>query len=169
VALGLSGAARARFLDKALQHNLVALEHLYDEADLAAGRRGVAGLVRDIAAVDPELASHAEAGFLEALRQAGVELGTAQFVVTDANGFVGRVDRAWPSERVVAEVDGFAWHKSSDTFRHDRIRHNRIVNAGWVVLRFAALEVLERPAEVAATVARALTAARERQRAAGAS
>ncbi len=167
LALGLSGTARVAFLDKVLQHNIVMLEQVYDEAESAKGRRGVAGLVRDIAGVDPDLASHAEVAFAEALCDAGVEPGVAEFVVVDADGFVARVDRAWASEGVLAEVDGFAWHKSSERFRHDRVRHNRLVNAGWVVLRFAALEVLERPAQVAAAVARALGAAREGKRAAG--
>ncbi len=41
------------------------------------------------------------------------------------------------------EVDGFRWHSDPRTFRNDRRRANRLVEAGWVVLRTTVEELDE--------------------------
>jgi very-short-patch-repair endonuclease len=37
---------------------------------------------------------------------------------------------------LVIEVDGWAYHRTPDRFQRDRERQNRLVAAGWTVLRF---------------------------------
>jgi very-short-patch-repair endonuclease len=76
--------------------------------------------------------------------------------------FLGRVDVGYPDQRIAIELDGFATHGSPAALQRDLRRQNRIVLEGWLVLRFTWADVVERPGEVAATVARALGAASRR-------
>ncbi|WP_448641381.1 DUF559 domain-containing protein [Geodermatophilus sp. URMC 63] len=79
-----------------------------------------------------------------------------QHVVRDgAGGFLGRADLAWPDRRVLVEFDGDV-HRERDVFVEDLRRQNRLVAAGWTVLRFTSADVLGRPDEVAAEIRRAL-------------
>ena len=51
------------------------------------------------------------------------------------------------AERLVVEIDGLAFHGAT-RFQNDRSRQNRIVNAGYTVLRFTWADLTERPDEV---------------------
>ncbi|RVW05799.1 DUF559 domain-containing protein [Rhodococcus xishaensis] len=55
--------------------------------------------------------------------------------------------------RVVVEVDGREFHSEPDVFRRDRRRQNWLVRQGWLVLRYAAYDVLADPDAVAEEVA----------------
>ena len=57
-------------------------------------------------------------------------------------------DFTFVTERLLVEVDGWAWHSSPARFRRDRQRQNEMVAAGWQVLRFTWFDLTERPAEV---------------------
>ncbi|MGH9278918.1 MAG: hypothetical protein ACRD12_12545, partial [Acidimicrobiales bacterium] len=46
-----------------------------------------------------------------------------------------RVDLAYPHERIAIELDSFRWHGGRRPFHSDRARGNRIVAAGWQLLR----------------------------------
>jgi very-short-patch-repair endonuclease len=46
------------------------------------------------------------------------------------------VDVLWPPERVVVEVDGYAFHRSARSFAGDRRRDADLAAAGYTVLRF---------------------------------
>jgi very-short-patch-repair endonuclease len=46
-----------------------------------------------------------------------------------------RVDFLWPDFRVIAELDGYAWHGSRRAFRADRDRDRRLSAAGYRILR----------------------------------
>ncbi|WP_433606170.1 DUF559 domain-containing protein [Prescottella agglutinans] len=50
---------------------------------------------------------------------------------------------------VVVEVDGREFHSAPDVFRRDRRRQNWLVRQGWLVLRYAAYDVLTDPDAVA--------------------
>lgn len=62
-------------------------------------------------------------------------------------------------QRLVVEIDGWAYHSTPDRFQGDRTRQNRIVAAGWDVLRFTWRDVTERPGYVIATIRATLAAA----------
>ncbi|MGY1839043.1 MULTISPECIES: endonuclease domain-containing protein [unclassified Modestobacter] len=62
---------------------------------------------------------------------------------------------AWPERKVLVEFDGDV-HRERRVFVADLRRQNRLVLEGWVVLRFSSADVLGRPQEVVAAVARAL-------------
>lgn len=74
--------------------------------------------------------SEAERRFLSVVRAAG--LGDPR-----TNVRIGRyeVDAVWPDERVIVEIDGYAFHGSRRRFERDRQRDAELQAAGWVVFR----------------------------------
>jgi predicted transcriptional regulator of viral defense system len=66
------------------------------------------------------------------------------------------VDACWPQARLVVELDGWDAHRTRQAFQRDRIRSNDLQAEGWSVLRFTHADVVHRPADTAARVARAL-------------
>jgi very-short-patch-repair endonuclease len=66
------------------------------------------------------------------------------------------VDALWSDERVVVELDGWAFHGTTRAFQRDRARANALVAAGYRVLRFTHDDVVRRPGVVAAGVAESL-------------
>ena len=63
----------------------------------------------------------------------------------------------FPGAKLVVEVDGLAHHVTPDRFQADRQRQNRLVAAGWTVLRFTWRDLTERPGYVVATIGRLVT------------
>ncbi len=63
--------------------------------------------------------------------------------------------------RIVVEVDGREFHSEPDVFRGDRRRQNWLVREGWMVLRFAAYDVLAHPDAIADEI---IAAVRRRRR-----
>ena len=82
------------------------------------------------------------------LLHAGCPALTAQYQVFDSDGFVARVDFAYPELKIAIEYDGL-WHGERRAFLDDRRRLNRLVAAGWIVLHVTA-EDLQRPERLAA-------------------
>ncbi len=54
--------------------------------------------------------------------------------------------------KVIVEIDGREFHSEPEVFRNDRRRQNWLVEHGWLVLRFAAYDVLADPIKVARQV-----------------
>jgi hypothetical protein len=63
-----------------------------------------------------------------------------------------RVDFHWPDTRLAIETDGFDFHSMPTVFEDDRARDQRLILAGWTVVRFTYDQVALRPGEVAQTV-----------------
>ena len=89
----------------------------------------------------------------------GLPRPEVQWDIRDAAGFVGRVDLAYPQERVAVEYDG-VWHASADQLRHDRRRLNRLQTAGWLVIHVTGDRLRDDPAGVVREIAGALRAHR---------
>lgn len=66
------------------------------------------------------------------------------------------VDILFRDARVVIEIDGFAFHSDAETFQRDRNRQNAIALAGYQVLRFTWLDLVEYPDRVLAEIRRAI-------------
>lgn len=82
--------------------------------------------------------------------------------ILDARGkVVARVDVLFEQERLVLEVDGFAFH-GHDRFQEDRTRQNALVALGYTVLRFTWSDLTERPRAVARQVEQTLALLRTR-------
>jgi very-short-patch-repair endonuclease len=71
----------------------------------------------------------------------------AQFRISDAEGFVARVDLAYPELKLAIGYDGM-WHGERRAFLEDR-RLNRLSAARWVVVHVTA-EDLDRPGRLLA-------------------
>lgn len=80
----------------------------------------------------------------------------AQFTIRDREGFIGRVDFAWPEHKVAVEYDGL-WHADKRQFAKDRHRLNRLRAAGWQVV-FVTAAMLYEPDKLIAMIADALAA-----------
>lgn len=124
-----------------------------------AGRPAGRGSAR-ARAVLPVADARAESPMESVLRwlvhAAGLPAPDLQHVVRDDAGrTLGRADLAWPERRVLVEFDGDV-HRERDVFVGDLRRQNRLVAAGWTVLRFTSADVLGRPDEVIAEIRRAL-------------
>lgn len=86
----------------------------------------------------------------------GIPAPELQYEILDGLGaFIARADLAWPERKVLVEFDGDV-HRERDVFVRDLRRQNRLVAAGWTVLRFTSADVLGRPDEVLAEIRRAL-------------
>lgn len=63
-----------------------------------------------------------------------------------------KVDAAWPRERLVVELDSWAFHADRGAFREDRERDVRLARAGFTAVRFTYAHVTSRPTWVVETV-----------------
>jgi very-short-patch-repair endonuclease len=68
------------------------------------------------------------------------------------------VDFLWPQHRVIVEFDGYQFHRARAAFERDRERDARHTAAGYRVIRLTARMLDERPYEVIALLATALSA-----------
>ena len=66
------------------------------------------------------------------------------------------VDAVWHRERLVVEVDGYAYHGTRQAFERDRRRDARLLLAGYRVLRITWLRLTREPERVVALIAAAL-------------
>ncbi|MFN2521742.1 MAG: endonuclease domain-containing protein [Mycobacteriales bacterium] len=143
-------------VDAALRTKLVRRSDLQARAAVARGT-GSGRLGRTVALADARSESFLESRCRGILIQAGLAPEKVQHVIYDDRGrWIGRVDFAWPSRRVVVEVDGFAFHADRAAYRNDRRRLNSLGLAGWLVLRFTWEDVVTNPDAVCSAVAAAL-------------
>jgi len=90
------------------------------------------------------------------LQRAGITGWVADEPLVDDHGrVIGSADVLFPVQRLVLEVDGMAYHGES-RFQSDRTRQNRLVTAGYTVLRFTWADLVERPDHVRQQVQAAL-------------
>lgn len=69
------------------------------------------------------------------------------------------VDALWPTQRLVVEVDGYAFHAGRAAFERDRRRDADLQSAGLRVTRLSWRQITQEPLAVAALLARLLAAA----------
>jgi Protein of unknown function (DUF559) len=116
------------------------------------GGRGAHRARRVLAVADPRVDSPMESVLRWLLHCAGLPAPVLQHPVHDLAGrFIGRADMAWPDRKVLVEFDGNV-HRDRDVFVDDLRRQNRLVGAGWTVLRFTSADLLGRPETVVAAV-----------------
>ena len=71
-------------------------------------------------------------------------------------GVLLRPDAVWRAQCVIVEVDGERIHRTHRAFHEDRMRDQRLVAAGWRVIRTTWRQLLERPYELADVLRRLL-------------
>ncbi len=69
-------------------------------------------------------------------------------------------DLLWPAQRLVVEVDGYAFHASRDAFEADRRRDAAFAAAGFRVMRVTWRHLTDEPETVVARLAQALVSRR---------
>jgi hypothetical protein len=107
--------------------------------------RGCARARRVLPLADPRVESPMESVVRWIAHSAGLPPPELQYVVRSSDGsFLGRADFAWPAFRVLVEFDGDV-HRERDVFVNDVRRQNRLVAAGWTVLRYTSADVFGRP------------------------
>ncbi len=67
------------------------------------------------------------------------------------------LDLCYPHLRIAIEIDGRGFHLGAADWQRDLQRQNELVLAGWLVLRFTAADLRDRPADVVRRVAAALS------------
>jgi very-short-patch-repair endonuclease len=146
--LDLAATTDARTLERALEHVPASVRSAIKRHP---GQPGTAALQALLDA--PFTRSEAERKLLRLVRAAGLP-------PPQTNVRIGRfeVDAIWPAERLVVEVDGFAFHGSRAAFERDRARDADLQALGYGVIRITWRQLTRTPHEVVARLAVALTA-----------
>ncbi|MEV6816239.1 DUF559 domain-containing protein [Micromonospora sp. NPDC051296] len=147
-------------LDSALNRQLLTPDDLAAVPALIRGRRGAVAARGYLTEADGRAQSPLETRARLRCVDGGVPPDVLQLEVRDHDGYLlGVGDLGWRRARLIAEADGGGPHAAPEALFADRQRQNRLVNAGWTVLRFTWADTL-RPDYIPFTVRQALTAHR---------
>ena len=143
--LDLAGIAStrelARAVDTAERLELFDLTAVEGVLARARGRRGVAALRRAIAGWQPRHThSELEDRFAELVAQSALPLPDLN-VLLDGYNAEHEVDAFWPSQRLVVQLDGFAYHRTRRDRERDAATDADLELAGLRVVRLTWDEV----------------------------
>jgi len=134
--------------DRALQRGWISVGELRGRVREMVGRHGTPRLARLASAATDGTRSAAERVMAGLLRRAGITGWVPNAAITDGAGLIGYGDFTFAGLRLVIEIDGQAFHTDASRFQRDRARQNRLVAAGWTVLRFTWADLRDRPNRV---------------------
>jgi very-short-patch-repair endonuclease len=122
------------------------------------GRRGVAGITRVLEGSEATRGGHSwlEREYLKLSHAARLPKPTTQKVLSRAGDRLVRVDCHYPGTRLVVELLGYRWHRSTEQMRRDAERMNALQLDGLVVLQFTTVHMVEEAPWVMETVRGAL-------------
>jgi len=153
--LDVAATATHRDLDRAANEarvqRLVSDPSLDEQFRRYPRHRGTAAL-RQATRADPKLTrSEAEGRMLALIR-------AARLPEPETNARVAghEVDFSWRQQRLVVEVDGYAFHSSRRSFERDRRRDQALAREGWRVVRVTWRQMGAEPMVLVATLATAL-------------
>jgi very-short-patch-repair endonuclease len=149
----LPSRALERALEEAEIQGLARPRDVLALLERSPGRRGAA-LLRTLLRDGAERAvtrSEAEDRLLALLRAAGLSPTAVNVRVASHE-----VDAVWHPERLVVEVDGYAYHASRAAFERDRRRDADLQAAGYRVIRVTWRQLAEEPHALVARLAQAL-------------
>jgi len=135
----LDGMTRAGHLDREALNGLVSS---------TKGRWGSRRVAKVVPLVDGRSQSPPESWVRVACARAGLPAPVPQFVVVDGDEFLGKVDLAWPEQRLIVEYEG-AYHFEGLQIARDDQRYERLIAAGWRVIRLSAADLRDMDAVVA--------------------
>lgn len=152
----LAGSVGRRELERAfaeaLALRLTNRDRLRELLDRHAERRGARSLQELLEAGRPVLTrSEAEERFLGLCRKAPIPAPQGNVEVMGHN-----VDFFWRAERLIAEIDGYAFHSSPASFEADRRRDAELMAAGYRVVRVTWRQIVSEPEAVLVHLAKAL-------------
>jgi hypothetical protein len=129
-ALLLPDEAALDLVEHALQRGLATVAGLADRIRRRLGRPGTPRLVRLVGKVATGTHSAAERRLVTLLRRDRLGGWVTNEPIHDDIGLIGRGDVVFRAERLVIEVDGFAFHVTPEQFQGDRRRQNRLIASG---------------------------------------
>jgi predicted transcriptional regulator of viral defense system len=102
--------------------------------------------------------SELEEAFLAACRRGKLPMPEVNALIDpyDSDPTAIRVDFVWRDQRVIVETDGHETHRTRRAFEEDRLRDQRLIVAGWTVIRITWRQLNQRPKEVTARIAQLL-------------
>ena len=157
-AASLGSDEGARLMDQALQRGRVALETLRHLQLRRSGRRGAPATARLLALAAGGAVSEAERLAHTVLRMAAI-LGWVANLRVEIPGYGRAVaDLAFPVQKVIVEIDGWAYHRDLRAFLIDGPRQAALTAEGWVVVRTHWYELTENPQLFLDTLRRVLDA-----------
>lgn len=134
-------------VDMALNAGLVDLAALWAWARSRRGVKGVARLKRVLRYADAGAESPMETRLRMAIVLGGLPPPLTQQTLRDAEGIaIGRADLYYPEQRLIIEFDGGV-HRSS--LVADNRRQNRLIQAGYTLLRFTSADLQNQAVVVA--------------------
>jgi very-short-patch-repair endonuclease len=143
-----SGRQLEQLIDRADQRGLI------DFADLrAATPASLKAVLRSYRGVTTR--SELEERFLRLCDDHGIDRPETNAIIEGLE-----VDFVWRAERLIVEVDGYAYHRSPSDFERDRERDVHLQTHGWRVLRFTWHQLTDRPEWAAHALLRACAPAR---------
>jgi len=155
----ISNRRQVRLVLEALERRRIYIgRELNDLLERTPNRKGVKTVraaIADIKGPAPWIQSQLEETFRELIRR-------SDLLEPEANVFVEGelVDALWRQERVIVELDGFAFHKSRAQFEKDRRRDANFTVAGYRVLRITQERLQNEPEAVLAEIRALLSSAR---------
>ena len=157
--LDLATQVPQRDLDRATEqaqvHHLASIHSLDEQFGRYPRHRGTAALRKAIQ-TDPKLTrSEAERRLIELIR-------AARLLTPESNVRIEghEVDLVWRQERLVVEIDGYAFHSTRSAFERDRRRDRELQAAGYRVLRLTWRELDDQREAVVAELSAALSRSR---------
>ena len=155
--LDLAAVAPSKVLERLVEE--VQVQRLASHAELmavverAGGRPGVPKLRTIVSRLDePSFTrSEAERRLLDVVRAAGLARPQTNVRVAGLE-----VDALWRAQRLVVEVDGYAFHGTRAAFERDRRRDAQLLVAGYRVIRITWRQLTREPRRVARLIAIAL-------------
>jgi very-short-patch-repair endonuclease len=162
----IANQRQVRLVLEALERRRVYIGRELDELlERTPNRKGVKTLRNAIAEMNgpaPWLQSVLEETFRELIRASDLPGYEANVLVEGE-----LVNALWRQERVIVELDGFAFHKSRAQFEADRRRDAKLTIAGYCVLRITQQRLQHEPEAVLDDLRKLLSAARAAWAAAG--
>jgi very-short-patch-repair endonuclease len=162
----ITNARQVRLVLEALDRRRLYIGRELDEVlQRTPNRKGgktVRKAIGDLKGPAPWLQSELEETFRELIRASDLPGYEANVLVEGE-----LVDALWRQERVIVELDGFAFHKSRAQFEADRRRDAKLQVAGYRVLRITQQRLKNEPEAVLADLKKLLSAARAAWAAAG--
>jgi len=140
-------------LDRALQQGWLTMPDLLARTAQRLGRPGAPRLVSLVRLVRSGERASSERLLTRLLRRARITGWVTNVEIRDDLGrVVGVGDVVFERERLVVEIDGWAFHSTPDRFQRDRTRQNQLMGNGWRVLRFTWHDLTQRPDTVIASI-----------------
>ena len=153
LATGLPRRDLVRAVEQAELRRLTTHDALTDFLTSRRSHRGAAALRAATSPTTQLTRSEAERRFLDLIDQARLPTPAANTHVAGHE-----VDFLWPAERLIVEIDGYAFHSSRAAFERDRLRDADLQALGYRVLRLTWRRLTEEPSAVVAAIAAALAA-----------